>query len=250
MAKDIYIVTTTTADILANPKDLQTISNCDSQLLFGEEFEVISQKGEWLEGVSLIDNYKGYIHQSNLEPKKSAPSHFVDTLLTHIYPAPGFKMRPIMSLSFLSRLNIHDKEENGFIQTDEGWIFEKHIKPLTELKNAPTPLESAMQFLGTPYLYGGRSSLGIDCSGLIQLSLLRSALPCPRDSSEQTKCGKLVELDHHKAGDLVFFTGHVGIFTTENKVLNATARTMDTRIEDLSELTKHYGAITGIRRIG
>lgn len=248
MAKETYIVTTTTADILANPEDTQTISKNDSQLLFGEEFEVTEERGHWLYGTSVVDGYEGHIHQSSLVKKIHGTTHFVDNTLTHIYPEPDFKTRPILDLSFLSRVVILDEEKNGFVETTNGWIFKDHLKPMTDMKNKD-PLESARAFLGTPYIYGGRSSLGLDCAGLVQVCLFRNGAECPRDSNQQIEIGEPIDEADKQEGDLVFFPGHVVFLLENDKVLNATARTMDTRIENLSTVIDHYGPISAIKRV-
>lgn len=115
-----------------------------------------------------------------------------------------------MPLSFLSRMHISDDTETeGFVRLDDGgWVFKDHIKPIAELKQTPPdPVDTALRFIGTPYLYGGRTSTGLDCSALIQLALLRAGLldKCPRDTTEQEPLlGKDVTGAAHQKGDIVF----------------------------------------------
>ena len=242
-----YSVIKTTADILETPGNGAAIGKNDSQLLYGETFAVDGVNGEWLQGISAIDGYEGHIHVSNLVPQAAEPTHFVDVKLTALYPQPDFKTRPLMVLSFLSRVTLTGEKKNGFVQMNKGWVFETHITPLSALSNKD-PLETAMMFLGAPYLYGGRSILGVDCSGLVQLALMRTGHPCPRDSGPQSQnIGQPAETPQR--GDFIFFKGHVGIMVDETNILNATARTMDVRIEPLSNLINFYGGITALRRL-
>ena len=109
---------------------------------------------------------------------------------------------------------------------------------------------SALKFLGTPYLFGGRSSGGIDCSGLSQVVLQFHGHDSPRDSGPQLRAGLEGQPEDWQRGDLVFFKAHVGIMVDAENILNATARTMDTRIEPLADLTAIYdGGILGYRRL-
>lgn len=252
MAKDIYTVTKTTTDLQEKPDIQAKINRRDSQLLFGEEFEASGrEEGGWIYGRSRIDDYEGYIRRENLHPKTREPTHIVDVRLTNIYPEPNFKTRPLMMLSFLSRLAVEVKhEENGFTEVPEyGWIYKDHITAITEPEK-PDLLQTALKFTSTPYLYGGRSALGIDCSALVQLSLLRAGVRSPRDSDQQERAfrGKRSEADPQR-GDLVFFQDHVGIMAGSNEVLNASARTMSTMIEPLSALIETYGEIISLCRV-
>jgi cell wall-associated NlpC family hydrolase len=251
MAKEIYNVIVHTADIYERDDDNAAISNNDSQLLYGESFEVKSETADFYYGKSLIDNYKGFVKKAFLQKANADPSHFINVLSSHIYPEPSFKTRPLMPLSFLSRLHLDAKnEKNGFVKLEHGgWVFKEHIKPIREMKNE-TPLNTALMFLGTPYLYGGRSSQGLDCSALIQLAMLRNGIKdCERDSSDQANTigTEIPEKDITK-GDLVFFKGHVAIMLDDKNVLNATARKMATVKEPLQKLIKEYGNITAARR--
>lgn len=251
MAGDLYAVIKTTANLIQDTENPDQTGPRDSQLLFGEDFEVQKRKGEWLYGVSVTDDYTGYIHESDLRPKEENPTHIVDVPLTHIYPTPDFKTPPVMALSFLSRLSVETQNtENGFVEIPGfGWVFADH---LTDFKN-PAPekdlVDTALMFLNTPYLYGGRSGLGLDCSALVQLSLLRHGMGCPRDSDQQISIGNNISKNEIKRGDLVFFDGHVGIAIDQDYLLNASARTMGTYVESLTDVIKVYDKITAIKRL-
>lgn len=245
-APENHSVIRSLAPLVDNPQKPHIIGKNSSQLLFGETFAVERRQGEWCYGINQSDGYKGYVHQENLVLHSLKPTHYVDVAWAHIYPEPDYKTEPVMGLGMMSRMHV-DKVENNYAHIPgHGWIFEQHI--------AATPahydyIQTALLFLGSPYLYGGRSLQGLDCSALVQLSLHRAGLPCPRDTGDQEKAlGHAVEGDS-QAGDFVFFKGHVGIMLDEMHILNATARTMDVRIESLKDLEKIYNGITAIKRL-
>lgn len=248
----ILTVVTPFADILGNPQEPSIISNADSQLLFGETFTVEASHGAYVKGYSNIDGYRGFVERDQLVKNAPAANAVICVPLTHLYPEPSFKTRPIMPLSFFSKVTLNDESHEGFLQTtDNEWIFIDHVQPLDTFALKKDLADIAMRFLHTPYLYGGRSRLGIDCSALVQLSVLGTGAPCPeRDSIDQSKSlGTSVSKDKLERNDIVFFDGHVGIMIDKQNVINATARHMTTVIEPLHDLERAYGEITAIRRI-
>lgn len=251
----IYSISTTTAVLLETPEQAPHVGRRESQLLFGETFRAAGDRENGhIKGVSEVDGYEGYIHESFLEKQTSTPTHFTDVLLTHIYPEPDFKTRPVMALSFLSRLAADDRQGNaGFLHVHgKGWIFAAHIKPISAMFSAAAdPVATALRFLETPYIYGGRSAAGIDCSGLVQMALLRAGLPCPRDADQQELCGPGNILPHRdlRRGDIVFFKGHTGIMIDRDNIVNATARHMGVKIEPLKSVSDSCGGVTSVRRL-
>lgn len=249
-----YTICTPTADIIADPENSHVISKNDSQMLFGETFHASKEQDDWVYGSSDIDGYSGYIYKAQLMPfdDELEPTHIVDVRQTHIYPAPDFKTPPLMPLSFLSQVYIDKSRlEHGFVPVnDMGWVFAAHFSPVNTVPKAQDLADTALLYLHTPYLYGGRSSLGIDCSGLIQNTLLRHGIKCPRDSGDQEKAlGKQIDKKDLKRGDLVFFKGHVGIMMDSKNILNATARHMCTLIEPLNDLIPIYGDIISAKTV-
>lgn len=244
---DTAQVITSFSDIHEHTDDLKTIKRRDSQLLFGEKFRIEKIEGAWVYGESLNDGYKGYVTYDHLAPANQKSTHIVFHILTHIYEVPDFKTRPLIAIGFKSEIFCSGKRENGFAEIPGfGWVPESHI---ILIGSAKSPIDLAVRFIGHPYLYGGRSALGLDCSGLVQLVLQACGKHCPRDSDQQVKFGESVEHGDIRRGDLVFFAGHVGIMVDQNKILNANARTMDTRVEILDDLEKIYKGITDIRRL-
>jgi cell wall-associated NlpC family hydrolase len=250
-AKTHYVVIKTTADLLDHTENGPRIGQRDSQLLFGETFTAQRTEGEWIYGTSDVDGYVGYINQRHLAPLTVAATHIVSSTGTHVYPDPDFKTRPIMALGFMSRVSVNGSApQNGFLEIqDMGWVPHNHLEPISKLGHESDIAKTALKFLNVPYLYGGRTGLGIDCSGLTQLSLLYAGVQSPRDSDQQIGLGTDVKPADIKRGDLVFFKGHVGIMVDETSAINATARTMDTRVEPLSTLIDHYKGLLGARRI-
>jgi cell wall-associated NlpC family hydrolase len=248
----ILTVATTTADILGHPEAPNTISNKDSQLLYGEQFKVEKEHGAYVYGHSILDSYKGYVERDQLIKNAPPTNMMVKVRASHLYLEPNFKSRPATKISFLSRLNTAQTKENGFTKLDnELWIFSSHIAPIENFKIPCDLAQIAETFIGTPYLYAGRSTFGIDCSGLIQQVLIAAGHPCPpRDAKDQQDhIGKSISKDDLQRNDIVYFDGHVGIMVDEKNILNATARHMSTVIEGLANLKSAYGDIKHVARL-
>lgn len=246
MGAELFIARRGTVDIRSDIRDDRTIQRRDSQLLYGEAFQVERRDGEWLAGASVLDGYTGFVRAAEMAPLREMPTHAVNKTIAHLYPAPDFKTRPLRTLSFLSQISVQNETpQNGFLPTADGyWVFAGHAREIRDSGSDWTA--AALMFLGLPYLYGGRAALGIDCSGLVQVALQSCGIACPRDSDQQMEIGAAAR--DRQRGDLVFFKGHVGIMTDEDHVLNATARTMDVRIEPMEKLVSAYGNILEIRR--
>ncbi|NCO03061.1 MAG: C40 family peptidase [Alphaproteobacteria bacterium] len=247
----ILSVITPTADILGNPQEPNIISNNDSQLLYGETFEVLETHGAYVRGKSTLDGYEGYVERVQLV-KEAFPCNAVITApLTHLFEQPDFKSRPLMPLSFFSRIYASAQREGGFTRTSNGWVFTDHMQEIKALNLSKDLADIALQYYGTPYLFAGRSYLGIDCSGLVQMAVMGLGHPCPpRDTKDQfDTIGIPAARDDLKRNDIVYFNGHVGIMVDETNILNATARFMSVVIEPLSNLETAYKGITSIRRI-
>lgn len=253
MAKMLLTCVEPTANIIGDPENPNTITNKDSQLLFGEKFEVEEEHGAYVYGQGTHDNYKGYVERVNLVKNAPKANAIVQVKSTHIYDEADFKSRPDIHLPFLSQVTITENHKNGFIALDShGWIFADHLTAIDDFKMPDDIAQTATMFLGTPYLYGGRSTFGIDCSGLVQQVLLAHGhKDIPRDSADQQKSlEKSVPKDKIQRNDIVFFKGHVGIMMDEEFILNATARHMTTVIENLNTLEEAYNGIAHISRIG
>ena len=185
-----------------------------TELLFGETVTVLEQSSEgWSWGQSTCDSYVGYLLSDHLAPLRTPPTHRLSVLRSFVYPTPSIKHLPLDALSFGAKVRVEGQTDRFSHLHGGGFVITDHLTPLDQ--KADDPAAFASLFLHSPYLWGGRSSLGLDCSALVQLSLQTCGLACPRDSDmqEQTLGEKLMvnDLDSLKRGDLVFWNGHVGI---------------------------------------
>jgi len=240
------------ADIMGHPDESHTISNDDSQILFGEQFEVEEERGAYVYGTNLTDGYKGCIERVYLALDIPKATHAVTNLTAHLYPEPNFKSRPELLAPYMGRISCENETNNGFLRThDHFWIHENHVQEVAKTTSNKDLADTALQFLGTPYLFAGRTAMGIDCSALVQLSLMAMGQKCPpRDTKDQMhNIGKDVTGTPPKRNDIVYYKGHVGIMIDDKKILNATARHMKTLIEPIEDLTAEYGDILGICRL-
>lgn len=217
-------------------------------LLYGERVQVLKTEQDWSHIRSLHDNYEGFV-RSNLLQKHGDKPHKVAVPVTALFETPNFKASPRHHLYLGSPVTSTQSRENGFIQlTNKGWVFEQHLTAIDHTQ--PDFTATALQFLHAPYVWGGRSYDGIDCSGLVQISLMAAGIQCPRDTKDQINAFQhMVERKDVKRGDLVFFERHVGIMLDEQRILNATSRHMRVVIENLEDLETAYNGIIGIRRI-
>jgi cell wall-associated NlpC family hydrolase len=184
-----------------------------------------------------------------------APTHRVAALRTYIYPSPDIKLPPLALLSLNALIAAVSEEGNFLVLQNGGFVFAKHTRRAGEW--APDYVAVAECFLGTPYLWGGRTSVGLDCSGLVQLAAEAAGLACPRDTDmQEAEFGLAVDWQAPELlmrGDLVFWEGHVGIMTDADTMLHANAHHMATEIETLAKARARLAAagleITSVRRL-
>jgi cell wall-associated NlpC family hydrolase len=224
----------------------------DTELLFGEEFEVYETKEGWSWGQSTVDQYVGYIKASDLAAASPAATHQVTALRTYVYKKADLKSDPKLILNMGSKVAVLGAKDK-FSQIPEGYIFSGHIRPLKE--KAEDFVAIAEKFLGTPYLWGGRQSIGLDCSSLIQLALAQTGIAVLRDTDLiEREIGKPIEDGAEKQrGDMVFWRGHVGIMIDGEKFIHANATNMAVTIDNLADFAAGIlgtdGPITSIRRL-
>jgi len=206
-----------------------------TQLIHGETFVAYEQVDGWAWGQSQIDGYVGYMPDACLMPAVGAPNHRVVQTMTQIYPLPAMKTRPLGWLTYGARLEVVGFE-TGFAALDTGgFVPVQHLAAL----DAPAAdwVAEAERMLGAPYLWGGRSPAGLDCSALVQLARQAAGHACSRDSDMQ--CAELGRSLAAGApadrGDLVFWQGHVGIMLDGERLLHANAHHMAVAIEPLAE---------------
>ena len=205
-----------------------------TQALRGERATIYDRSAEgWAWGQLDGDGYVGFLPDAALGKPAAAPTHKVSAIRTFAFPGPSIKLPPNDVLVMGSRLAIA-RADNTFAVTSDGlFLPTTHLSALGS--NEPDFVAVAERFVGSPYLWGGKSSLGIDCSGLVQVSLDAAGIGCPRDSDmQEAALGRLLgatERGKLKRGDLLFWKGHVAIARDAETIVHANAHHMATVIE-------------------
>ena len=213
------------------------IAPLTTEALFGETVTVYEATEEGWAWVQLdADGYVGWMALEALAPPGAPATHKVVALRTPVFPGPSIKLPPTALLSFGARLSIAGARDRFLVTAEGGYIFADHLAPLDRFET--DPVDVAARFLGAAYLWGGRSSLGLDCSGLVQAALAACGIACPRDSDMQEAAlgrdiGFAGDIASLQRGDLVFWPGHVGIVETGETLLHATAHFMSVVREPL-----------------
>jgi cell wall-associated NlpC family hydrolase len=232
---EIFEVSDTLAPLREAPSADAMLS---TQALKGERVTVYDRNGEgWAWGQLESDGYVGWLPDAALAKPGPLPTHRVTATRTFAFPGPSIRLPPVETLVLGSRLAV-TREDGTFAITREGWHLPKpHVAAIGHREGDFVAV--AERFLGTPYLWGGKSSFGIDCSGLVQVSLNAAGIGCPRDSDmQQNGLGQLldaVELKRLRRGDLLFWKDHVAIARDADTIVHANAHHMATVIEDAKE---------------
>jgi cell wall-associated NlpC family hydrolase len=181
------------------------------QLLFGETFEAVEEEGGFFWGQARRDGYVGFVAASALRAPTPAPepSHRVSALRTFAFAEPSITSRASGPFSMNALVSVEAEEGRLAKVAGAGWMAAGHLTPIGTFEADVAGV--AERFLGAPYLWGGRESLGLDCSGLVQAALFACGLACPRDADQQAGLGREIGRDAFGRGDLVFWKGHVGI---------------------------------------
>jgi hypothetical protein len=227
----------------------------DTEALCGERVTIYDNNGEgWCWGQLADDGYVGWLPEEALGPLGAPVTHRVQVLRSFVYPGPSIKLAPREALSLNSRLSVV-REEGDFAVTESGgFLWRSHLALFGQRE--PDFVAVAEQFLGIPYLWGGRTSLGLDCSGLVQLALAAAGQPAPRDTDMQEReLGQPLDPGAALArGDLVFWKGHVGMLRDPDHLLHANGHHMLVVAEPLRDAiarieAKGAGAVISVRRL-
>jgi cell wall-associated NlpC family hydrolase len=226
-----------------------------SELLWGEGFALLEAAGGWAWGWSVHDHYVGHVELAALGPAVPPPTHRVVAPHALLFAAPSIKA-PVLARPPMGAPVAAMGGEGDFLAAPGGgFLHARHLAPID--RPEADPVAVAARLMGAPYLWGGRSAAGVDCSGLVQLALALCGLAAPRDSDMQRdQLGAPVAPDGPlRRGDLVFFPGHVGFMSGPGHLLHANAHWMAVVEEPLAEVVTRLSAaghdrpVTAVRRL-
>jgi cell wall-associated NlpC family hydrolase len=228
-----------------------------TQALKGERVTIYDYNGEGFAWGQLNgDGCVGWLPERALAKPAGQPTHKVTAIRTFAFPGPSIKLTPAETLVMGALVTV-TREDGPFAVTREGWYLPRqHVGPID--RHEDDFVAVAERFVGTPYLWGGKSSLGIDCSGLVQIALNAAGTGCPRDSDmQQDGLGRLLglaESSRLQRGDLMFWKGHVAIVRDAGHIVHANAHHMATVIENTRDAIARIKAagseISAIKRLG
>ena len=224
-----------------------------TEALAGERVTVYESDEEgWAWGQLESDGYVGWLPAAAMLALGPAPTHKVAALRTFVFPGPNIKLPPMDALPLGARVAVAREQDSFAVTVSGGFVPNRHLASLTDVE--PDFVAVAERFIGAPYLWGGKSSLGIDCSGLVQVALTACGIKCPRDSDMQERAlGKPASLAGLQSGDLIFWKGHVAIARGRNSLIHANAFHMAVAIEPVAEALARIaaagGQITSVRRL-
>jgi cell wall-associated NlpC family hydrolase len=227
----------------------------DTEILRGETFTVFEDRDDgWSWGQLETDSYVGYVPTDSLSATAPPVTHGVTALRTFIYPGPDMKLPALGALSLGAGVTVDDEAETRGtryvrLAGGEGWLVAQHVNPLAAMPRVADYVVTAERFLNLAYLWGGRTSLGLDCSSLVQLSLATAGIGAPRDTDLQERLlGTPVSGGVEGAlrrGDLVYWKGHVAILLDGERMIHASGHHMSVVIEPLRPAVARIATTAG-----
>ena len=241
-------------DLRLKPK---SNSNLETQFLFGEKIKIINEEqNSWLLCQSIEDNYTGYIKKENLGDLKTI-NYKITSLSCFIYKTPNIKSSIVTKLFLNSKISASKTEPNWFsvfFKNKKYFIYHKDLNSINKYANSSW-VDLSIKFLNTPYLWGGKSHLGLDCSALVQLAFQSVNKKFPRNTSDQFRSNilKTVSEKELDKGTLIFWKGHVAIAINKTEIIHSNAFHMKVAIEKFNEaklrIENSYGQILGFKKL-
>lgn len=224
-------------------------SGVDTELLFGEPVSVLDRAGGWAWVKSGVDDYVGYVEEAALGPAGPQPTHWVTAPRTFVYSEPDMKRPVVRALSMGSRIAVTGEAETRgtrYLLVEGGAVIAKHAGDV-DVPVSDDYVSVAARFLASPYLWGGRSGFGLDCSGLVQLSMMMTGKAVLRDTDMQrASIGVEIGRQDLKRGDLVFWKGHVAIMVDAGMMIHSSGFTMDVSHEGLDDAIRRIEPMYGL----
>lgn len=215
------------------------------QIVFGEVFDALERRGDWLWGRARRDGYVGWVEAALLAEAVILPTHRVSAIRTYVFPEADIRSAPPRLLTLNALVTVEETREGLCRIARGGWIPASHLASLDSFERDPVAV--AERYLGAPYQWGGRESLGLDCSGLVQQALYACGRGCPRDADlQEQEAGEEIDAGEGFAnlrrGDLVFWKDHVALMVDERRIIHANGHHMQVAVEPLGDAVERYRA--------